>query len=109
MNNKVYPETMIIAFLFILTHACQVEVSLHHRLISHTMQRRAAAAVPFISSRIFPGCMTKRFRNECSPTLPTPCDKMAYRPHLRIQSVSAQSAITLKLLFLGVIMFEFCV
>lgn len=83
INNKVYPESIIEAILFIfyyIIHACKVEVCLHQGLISHT------AIHPQQQYRIFPGSITKRFTNECS-TLPTPCDKMAHRPHLRIQSL----------------------
>lgn len=56
-------------------------------------------------SRIFPGCMTKRLTNL---DYPTPCDKMAYRPHPCIQSLSEVCNHITKYI-IDVKLFELCV
>lgn len=91
IDNKVYPENKIIVFLFIFIPC---------------MPRATSSSV---ISRIVPGYMHDQKASYERSTPPTPCDKMAYRPHLRIQSLRAQSASTLNFSFLSVIPSEFCV
>lgn len=101
MDNKLYPETKIVAFLFFffLSIHAKFRYLYINRSISHNIQ--CSSSSPVIINRIFPGCMTKRR----SPSTP-PLTKWPTGLICAYKVKGAQSTITLKkYIFLNV--FEF--